>query len=183
MGQGEDQPPKELLDLPAWQGEEARELEEPEAVANVKSMRLEPIEVPGVGPVDTCFMSLKPDAPADAPPLLLIHGFDSSLLEFRYITSALLEAGLRGTPPHAAPRAAPSSSWTSARPRPQPDPDPYPNLTLTLTLTRTVTLTSRGDGVVDGWLHRACALHQGHRGDGRQAVGPDQRAPVRHRAP
>ena len=25
MGQGEDQPPKELLDLPAWQGEEARE--------------------------------------------------------------------------------------------------------------------------------------------------------------
>ena len=128
MGEGEDQPPKELLDLPAWQGEEARELEEPEAVANVKSMRLEPIEVPGVGPVDTCFMSLKPDAPADAPPLLLIHGFDSSLLEFRYITSALLEAGLRGTPPHAAPRAAPSSSWTPARPRPQPDPDPYPIL-------------------------------------------------------
>ena len=128
VGQGEDQPPKELLDLPAWQGEEARELEEPEAVANVKSMRLEPIEVPGVGPVDTCFMSLKPDAPADAPPLLLIHGFDSSLLEFRYITSALLEAGLRGTPPHAAPRAAPSSSWTPARPGPQPDPDPYPIL-------------------------------------------------------
>ena len=28
MGQGEDQPPKELLDLPAWQGEEARELED-----------------------------------------------------------------------------------------------------------------------------------------------------------
>ena len=106
MGQGEDQPPKELLDLPAWQGEEARELEEPEAVANVKSMRLEPIEVPGVGPVDTCFMSLKPDAPADAPPLLLIHGFDSSLLEFRYITSALLEAGLRGAPPHAAPSSS-----------------------------------------------------------------------------
>jgi len=84
-----------LLDLPAWQGDEARELEEPEAVLNIKSMRLEPIEVAGVGPVETCFMSLKPDEPADAPPLLLIHGFDSSLLEFRYIAPALVEAGLR----------------------------------------------------------------------------------------
>jgi len=95
VGEGEDQPPKVLLDLPAWQGDEARELEEPEAVLNIKSMRLEPIEVPGVGPVETCFMSLKPDEPADAPPLLLIHGFDSSLLEFRYIAPALVEAGLR----------------------------------------------------------------------------------------
>ena len=107
VGEGEDQPPKVLLDLPAWQGDEARELEEPEAVLNIKSMRLEPIEVAGVGPVETCFMSLKPDEPADAPPLLLIHGFDSSLLEFRYIAPALVEAGLRGTPPHAPARAAP----------------------------------------------------------------------------
>ena len=30
VGEGEDQPPKVLLDLPAWQGDEARELEEPE---------------------------------------------------------------------------------------------------------------------------------------------------------
>ena len=153
MGQGEDQPPKELLDLPAWQGEEARELEEPEAVANVKSMRLEPIEVPGVGPVDTCFMSLKPDAPADAPPLLLIHGFDSSLLEFRYITSALLEAGLRGTPPHAAP-----SSSAGLELEPSPTRTATLTLTLTVTVTVTVTLTSRGDGVVDGRLHRAPAV-------------------------
>eukprot|EP00908_Phaeocystis_cordata_P020743 Transcript_32401.p2 GENE.Transcript_32401~~Transcript_32401.p2 ORF type:complete len:458 (+),score=211.60 Transcript_32401:185-1375(+) len=88
----------EKLDLPAWQGQEARDLVEPEAVTNVKSMQLEPIEVPSVGPVQTCFMSLAPEpekADADAPPLLLIHGFDSSLLEFRYIAPTLVEAGLQ----------------------------------------------------------------------------------------
>lgn len=56
---------------------------------------MEPIDVPGVGPVDTCFVSLTPENPIDAPPLLLIHGFDSSILEFRYITDELLKAGLR----------------------------------------------------------------------------------------
>ena len=84
-----------LLDLPAWQGHEARELTEPEAVSCIKSMQMEALEVPSVGPVDTCFMSLKPEEPADAPPVMLIHGFDSSLLEFRYVTDALLSAGLR----------------------------------------------------------------------------------------
>ena len=93
--EGEDGEPAKLLDLPAWQGEEARALSEPEAVANIRQMRLEPIDVPGVGPVDTCFMSLQPENPIDAPPVLLIHGFDSSLLEFRYITEPLLAAGLR----------------------------------------------------------------------------------------
>jgi len=87
--------PVVLLDLPAFCGEEARELSEPEAVKCVKSMEYETIEVPGVGPVETCFVSLSPENPIDAPPLMLIHGFDSSILEFRYITDALLEAGLR----------------------------------------------------------------------------------------
>lgn len=80
---------KVLLDLPPWQGEEARELEEPEAVAGVKSMRYEPIEVPGVAePISTCFVSETPAAPADAPPVVLIHGFDSSVLEFRCLPPA-----------------------------------------------------------------------------------------------
>uniref|UniRef100_A0A7S2N1Z3 AB hydrolase-1 domain-containing protein n=1 Tax=Haptolina brevifila TaxID=156173 RepID=A0A7S2N1Z3_9EUKA len=85
-----------LLDLPAWQGEEARTLVEPEAVACIRQMRLEPIETSSLGPVDTCFLSLQPSGrpAADAPPVLLIHGFDSSLLEFRYITDALTQAGL-----------------------------------------------------------------------------------------
>jgi len=86
-----------LLDLPAWMGDEARELTEPEAVACIKNMQLERIDVPSIGAaVDTCFMSLHPDKPADgAPPVMLIHGFDSSLLEFRYLTEPLLAAGLR----------------------------------------------------------------------------------------
>jgi len=88
---------KALLDLPAWQGDEARELVEPEAVAGVKSMQLTPITVEGVTePVDTCFVSMEPSVPAaDAPPVVLIHGFDSSVLEFRYIVQPLLDAGLR----------------------------------------------------------------------------------------
>tara|TARA_B110001452_G_scaffold133972_1_gene111394 strand:- start:1468 stop:2835 length:1368 start_codon:yes stop_codon:yes gene_type:complete len=84
-----------LLDLPAWQGEQARELVEEEAVACVKSMQLADIEVPGVGPVPSCFISQAPAELADAPPVMLIHGFDSSVLEFRYVVPALLEAGLR----------------------------------------------------------------------------------------
>ena len=115
----------QLLDLPAWQGQEARELVEPEAVVNVQSMQLAPVEVPSVGPVQTCFMSLKPAEPAaDAPPVLLIHGFDSSLLEFRYIAPTLVEAGLRvgrpveesyspkgGGPPWPRPELATPTRW------------------------------------------------------------------------
>ena len=86
-----------LLDLPAWQGDEARALVEPEAVANVKSMQLATIDVPSLGPVDTCYLSLRPEPEkaVDAPPVLLIHGFDSSVLEFRYVAPQLVEAGLR----------------------------------------------------------------------------------------
>ena len=160
MGQGEDQPPKELLDLPAWQGEEARELEEPEAVANVKSMRLEPIEVPGVGPVDTCFMSLKPDAPADAPPLLLIHGFDSSLLEFRYLTQPLLDAGLRVEATLLWARAAAGAQGAGGA-------------------TSVLRASPVGDGVVEWRLHGARALHGGDLGGQGRAVGPHPRAPAR----
>jgi len=92
-----DGPAKVILDLPAWQGDEARELVEPEAVVNVKSMQLATIDVPSLGPVDTCYLSLRPEPEkaVDAPPLLLIHGFDSSVLEFRYIAPQLVEAGLR----------------------------------------------------------------------------------------
>ena len=80
----EEDGPKVLLDLPAWQGEEARELVEPEAVAGIKAMKYEPFEVPGVAkPINTCFLSELPAVPADAPPVMLIHGFDSSVLEFR----------------------------------------------------------------------------------------------------
>eukprot|EP00966_Prymnesium_polylepis_P296798 6856639-Prymnesium_polylepis.1 len=87
-----------------------------QAVECVKQMQLTPLDVPSVGPVDTCYVSLQPTGPpADAPPLMLIHGFDSSVLEFRYITRALTDAGFRvdamewwtgGTPPPPARRAA-----------------------------------------------------------------------------
>jgi pimeloyl-ACP methyl ester carboxylesterase len=84
-----------LLELPLWMGDEARALVEPEAVACVQALQMASIEVPSVGAVETCFLSLRPTTPADAPPVVLIHGFDSSILEFRYIYPALLNAGLR----------------------------------------------------------------------------------------
>ena len=86
-----------LLDLPSWQGEEARALVEPEAVANIRAMQYEPFVVPGIStPVDTCFISQQPEGPpSEWPTVMLVHGFDSSLLEFRYIVPALLQAGLR----------------------------------------------------------------------------------------
>lgn len=95
--EAEGESTKVLLDLPAWQGDEARELSEPEAVASVQGMQLAPIVVEGVAdPVDTCFITMEPAAPkADAPPVVLIHGFDSSILEFRYIVPSLVEAGLQ----------------------------------------------------------------------------------------
>ena len=95
QGEGADGTGPTLLDLPQWQGEEARELSEPEAVACLQQMQYAPLTVPSVGAVNTCYMSLKPEAPVDAPPVWLIHGFDSSLLEFRYVTRPLVEAGLR----------------------------------------------------------------------------------------
>jgi len=97
--QGDDKPDDEaektLLDLPAWQGEEARELVEPEAVRVLEKLQYAEIEVPSVGPVGTSFVSLQPEKPADAPPLMMIHGFDSSVLEFRYVIDELLAAGIR----------------------------------------------------------------------------------------
>jgi len=83
------------LDLPAWHSEESRVLVEAEAVASVQAMQREKISLPSLGEVETCFISLKPDKPAEAPPVLLIHGFDSSVIEFRYIAPQLVDAGLR----------------------------------------------------------------------------------------
>ncbi len=99
--QGADSPDgepeqKQLLDLPEWMGDEARELVEPEAVECVKQMQIAPIDVPGVGTVKTSYLSLPAKGePLDVPPVVLIHGFDSSVLEFRYITDKLTSAGLR----------------------------------------------------------------------------------------
>ena len=39
-------------------------------------------------------MLLLPANPLDAPPVMMIHGFDSSVLEFRFMLPELVEAGL-----------------------------------------------------------------------------------------
>lgn len=84
-----------LLDLPTWQPDEARALTEPECVVGVQAMRQTTLELPVAGvSLDACYWSAKPANPLDAPPVMMIHGFDSSVLEFRFMLPELVEAGL-----------------------------------------------------------------------------------------
>ena len=123
-------------------------------------MQLAPITVPSVGPVETCYLSLTPEAPAEAPPVMLIHGFDSSLLEFRYLTQPLHDAGLRVEATLLWARAAAGAQGAGGA-------------------TSVLRASPVGDGVVEWRLHGACALHGGDLGGQGRAVGPHPRAPVR----
>ena len=56
-----------------------------------------PFELPSLdAPLNVCYWSAQPEESkrVDAPPVMLIHGFDSSVLEFRFVIPALVEAGL-----------------------------------------------------------------------------------------
>lgn len=200
-GAEEGEPP-ELLDLPAWMGDEARALSEPEAVAAVERMQLTQLETPA-GPVDTCYISLAPEEPVDAPPVMLIHGFDSSILEFRYITDELTKAGLQveameWCAPLRHPASAPRSSTllhalirSSLRTSPPLSSLHSPPLKGTLPTTTPArsgpahlasVQRSRAHGrpsQVDRRLHGARALHEGDHRRRRRAMGSHPGAPVR----
>lgn len=97
-GDGDDVE-RPLLDLPAWMPDLARESPpEPECIACLQAMRRMQLELPSLDePLDVCYWTAEPPegaARADAPPVLLIHGFDSSVLEFRFVVPRLVEAGL-----------------------------------------------------------------------------------------
>ncbi len=52
------------------------------------SMRRVPVDVPGFGAVDTAFVGpsleeLRSNYPRDSPAFVMLHGFDSSCMEFR----------------------------------------------------------------------------------------------------
>lgn len=66
----------------------AQLLRDPEAIALLQQLRRCPIPMPGweIGAVNTAFVAANR---ADQLPLLLLHGFDSSLLEFRRLLPRL----------------------------------------------------------------------------------------------
>jgi len=96
-GTEEELEPREPLDLPEWASDEARLVTEPECVVGVKAMQRTQLTLPSLkAPLDVCYWSAQPDEASrvDAPPVILIHGFDSSVLEFRFVLPKLVEAGL-----------------------------------------------------------------------------------------
>ena len=95
-GTEEEETPRDPLDLPDWFSEEATLVTEPECVAGVKAMQRMKLDVPSLdAPLDVCYWSAQPEPSKrrDAPPVFLIHGFDSSVLEFRFVIPTLVEAG------------------------------------------------------------------------------------------
>jgi len=70
----------------------ADEIEEPAARQMMAAMRRVPIEVQGLGTAETAFMG--PAAPIPGrPAFVLLHGFDSSSLEFRRFHPLLSQLG------------------------------------------------------------------------------------------
>jgi pimeloyl-ACP methyl ester carboxylesterase len=87
--------------LPAFlPAEFAAEIEEPAAVAMMGEMRRAALAVPGLGEVLTAYVhrpatgaAAAAAAAAERPAFVLLHGFDSSLLEFRRFYARLAELG------------------------------------------------------------------------------------------
>jgi len=96
-GTEEEAAPRDPLPLPDWASESASLVTEPESVVGVQAMRRMPLNLPSLSvPMESCYWSAqpKPEDRLDAPPVILIHGFDSSVLEFRFVLPTLVEAGL-----------------------------------------------------------------------------------------
>ena len=91
--------------MPSWVPDERlREIGEPaaqDAFANMQSIELTLPESVARGPVSVTYLSTKPagGTASDAPPLLLVHGFDISSLEYRRLMPALEAAGIEAYAP------------------------------------------------------------------------------------
>ena len=75
--------------------EQAQEIAEPAAVNMLEQMHAASLDVPGLGRVETTYMSYPAaeSAPSIRPAFILLHGFDSSLLEFRRFAPLLSQVG------------------------------------------------------------------------------------------
>ena len=77
---------------PAFMPAEVADIEEPAAQRMLAAMQRVSLEVPGLGAVQTAYVG--PAAPSPArPAFVLLHGFDSSSLEFRRFHPLLSQVG------------------------------------------------------------------------------------------
>ncbi len=79
--------------MPAFIPQQIDEIGDVQAVHLASSMRRCRIDVPSIGPVDTAYTEHGSRCP-DRPPVVLLHGFDGSLLEFRRLIPELEAADL-----------------------------------------------------------------------------------------
>ena len=74
--------------MPAFIPQQINEIRDEQALRLACSVRRCRIHVPSIGPVDTAFTEHGSECP-DRPPIVLLHGFDGSLLEFRRLIPEL----------------------------------------------------------------------------------------------
>ena len=97
-----------------------RLLEAPRPVTVVRAMDRHAVLAPVLpAPLDVSYWSAQPEpaSRADAPPVLLIHGFDSSVLEFRFVLPTLVAAGLESSTKAARAFERPPPGTSRARSR------------------------------------------------------------------
>ena len=89
--------------MPAWVPEAALgEISEKEAAAAFSNMQLAKLKLPpdlASGPVATTYLQTAIEPQLDVPPLLLVHGFDISSLEYRRLLPRLEAAGIEAYAP------------------------------------------------------------------------------------
>ena len=90
--------------LPAYvPSEDVSAISEAEAISAIASMQYVSLELSNAvasGPVNVSYLSTQPSgSQASAPPLLLVHGFDISCLEYRRLLPQLEAAGLEAFAP------------------------------------------------------------------------------------
>ena len=75
--------PRGPYKFPAWVTDAILEVQEPAALEMAQRLRRAPVEVPGVGTILTACAGPEPEAAVGGPTIVMLHGFDSSCLEFR----------------------------------------------------------------------------------------------------
>ncbi|EIE21679.1 alpha/beta-hydrolase, partial [Coccomyxa subellipsoidea C-169] len=78
---------------PQFVPEQVSEIQEEAALSMIGSIERCRLDVPSLGPVDTAFVEEGSGDFLFYTPIVLLHGFDSSLLEFRRLVPLLREAG------------------------------------------------------------------------------------------
>jgi hypothetical protein len=83
--------------FPAFLPQEMSEIEDPACIAMAQGLQRTPVEIPAefaTAPIETSFAKTACAPAGGAAPVLLLHGFDSSVLEFRRLLPELQSRGI-----------------------------------------------------------------------------------------